>query len=68
MLRVLVLLAGIVFLRTLLPRKPKLSPTQTSPSMNSLDGLLTAEQIRSALDAHPGLKDCEGTVATRHRK
>lgn len=58
MLRALVLLAAIVFFRTFLPRKPRLSPTQPSPYMNSLDGLLSAEQISAALDDFSRLEAC----------
>jgi hypothetical protein len=45
MLRVLVLIAAVLFFRAFLPRKSKRSPTEVSPYMNSLDGLLSEEQL-----------------------
>jgi hypothetical protein len=50
MFRALVLLAAIVFFRTFLFRAARHAPTQASPYMNSLDGLLSAEQLSSTLD------------------
>jgi hypothetical protein len=52
MLRALVLLAAFVLFRAFLPRKARRSSTQTSPYMNSLDGLLSAEQLSAALDEY----------------
>jgi hypothetical protein len=50
MLRALVLISAIVFFRTFLLRPSRRSPTAISPHMNSLDGLLSAEQISQAVD------------------
>jgi hypothetical protein len=58
MLRALVLLAAIVFFRTFLPGKPRYSPTQTTPYINSLDGLLSAEQLSSALEEVSRFEAC----------
>ena len=50
MTRALVLIAAALIFRELLPRKPKRSPTAISPYMNSLDGLVSAEQISLVMD------------------
>ncbi len=50
MLRALVLISAIVFFREFLLRPARRSPTAISPYMNSLDGLLSAEQISQAVD------------------
>jgi len=65
MLRALVLLAAIVFFRTFLPRKPRHSPTQTTPYMNSLDGLLCAEQVSSALEEFSRFEACAAAAEQR---
>ena len=51
MLRVLVLIAAILFIRELLPRKQRRSPTGVSPYQNGLDGLLLTERVQ--LDWEP---------------
>ena len=50
MTRALVLIAAVLVFRELLPRKSRRSPTAVSPYMNSLDGLLSAEQVSLAMD------------------
>lgn len=50
MLRVLVVIAAILIFRALLPRKSRGSPSAISPYMNSLDGLMSDQQVSSALD------------------
>lgn len=50
MLRILVLIGAIMFFRSLLVRKRSRSATATSPYMNSLDGMLSAEQLSSTMD------------------
>jgi len=50
MTRALVLLAAFVFFRTFLAPKKQSSPTEISPYMNSLDGLISAQQLSSAID------------------
>jgi hypothetical protein len=50
MTRALVLLAAFVFFRTFLVHRKRSSPTETSPYMNSLDGLLSAQQLSAAID------------------
>ena len=49
MTRALFLLAAILFFRMLLSCKQRHSPT-VSPYMNSLDGLLSPEQLSSVVD------------------
>lgn len=50
MLRALVLIGTLLFLRAVLPHKPRWSATATSPYMNALDGMLSAQQVSSVLD------------------
>lgn len=50
MLRALVLISAIVFFREFLLRPARRSPTAISPYMNSLDGLLSAEQVSRVVD------------------
>jgi len=50
MVRVLVLIAAVLLFRELRPHKSRRSPTAISPYMNSLDGLLSAEQVSLAMD------------------
>jgi len=50
MFRILILIAMFLFFRSVVPRKSRRSPTQISPYMNSLDGLMSARQISLALD------------------
>lgn len=51
MLRVLVLIGlFLFFFLTTAPRKSRRSPTAMTPYMNSLDGMLSASQVSSALD------------------
>jgi hypothetical protein len=50
MLRALMLISAIVFFREFLLRPARRSPTAISPYMNSLDGLLSAEQVSRAVE------------------
>ena len=50
MLRVLVLVGAFLFFRAVLPRAARSSPTAITPYMNGLDGLMSAQQVSSALD------------------
>jgi hypothetical protein len=50
MSRALVLIAAALFFREFLLRPARRSPTAISPYMNSLDGLLSAEQVSLAVD------------------
>jgi len=50
MLRALVLIAFIVFFRTFLTRPARRSPSHMSPYMNSLDGMISAQQLSAVLD------------------
>ena len=50
MLRVLVLIAALVILRESLLRKRRRSLTAASPYMNTIDGLISAQQLSLALD------------------
>ena len=50
MSRALVLIAAILLFREFLPRRPRKSPTAISPYMNSLDGLMSAQQVSLAMD------------------
>jgi hypothetical protein len=50
MLRVLVLVAAFLFIRTVISDKRRRSSMAMSPYMNSLDGSMSAEQISQALD------------------
>ena len=50
MSRVLVLVAAIIFFRTFLIRPRPRSLTQTSPYMNSLDGLVSPQQLSSLME------------------
>jgi hypothetical protein len=61
MSRALVLIAAVLFFREFLPRRPRQSPTAISPYMNSLDGLLSPQQISSVMDE---LRPQEPPVAT----
>ncbi len=49
-LRVLVLIAFIVFLRTFLTRPTRRTSSQTSPYRNSLDGMISARHLSAVLD------------------
>ena len=70
MTRALVLIAAVLIFREFLPRKPRRSPTAISPYMNSLDGLLSAEQLSLAMDevrlreSGPG-RGCTSPTSTR---
>ena len=50
MLRVLALIVIIIVLREFVVRKRKRSPTMTSPYINSLDEVLSADQLSVALE------------------
>ena len=50
MLRALVLIAAILFFRAFLPRKTRPSPTAISPYKNSLDSLVSADQVSLVMD------------------
>lgn len=50
MSRVVVLIAAIIFFRTFLVRPRRRSLTGTSPYMNSLDGLVSADELSSLMD------------------
>jgi len=50
MSRALVLIAAVLFFREFLLSPARRSPTAISPYMNSLDGLLSAQQISLAVD------------------
>jgi hypothetical protein len=50
MSRALILIAAALLLREFWPRRRRTSPTAISPYMNSLDGLLSAQQISLAMD------------------
>jgi hypothetical protein len=56
MLRALVLIAAFFFFRAVLSRKPKSCSSAMSPYMNSLDGMMSADQISQALDNYAKLK------------
>ena len=65
MLRALVLIAALIFFRTFLARKRQRSTMAVSPYMNSLDGMMSAEQISQALDDFEQVKSCALTRAPR---
>ena len=50
MSRVVVLIAAIIFFRTFLVRQRRRSLTGTSPYMNSLDGLVSSQQLSAVMD------------------
>ena len=50
MSRALVLIAAILLFREFLPRRRRKSPTEISPYRNSLDGLMSAQQISLVMD------------------
>ena len=50
MFRALVLISAIVFFREFVLRPARRSPTAISPYMNSLDGLLSAEEVSRIVD------------------
>ena len=50
MLRFLLLIVAMLILRALLPRRRSGSPTAISPYINSLDGLMSDQQVSSVLD------------------
>ncbi|HVP55463.1 MAG TPA: hypothetical protein VMU45_10750 [Candidatus Eisenbacteria bacterium] len=50
MSRALLLIAAFLFFREFLPRKTRRSPSSVSPYMNSLDGLVSPEQISLVMD------------------
>jgi hypothetical protein len=50
MLRALILIAAFLLFREFLPRRRRHSSTATSPYMNSLDGMLSAEQVSLVMD------------------
>jgi len=52
MTRALVLLAAFVFFRTFLAPKKRSSPTEISPYMNSLDGLISAQRETGLTRSH----------------
>jgi hypothetical protein len=51
MFRVLVLIGAILFFRAVLPRTPRWSSTAITPYMNALEGMMSAQQVSSVLDA-----------------
>lgn len=61
MLRLLVLIAAILVFRVFLPRKKKRSPTEPSPYMNSLDSLLSPQQVSAALEEISHFDPCAGS-------
>lgn len=67
MLRALVLIVAFVFFRSLLSRKRQRSSTAISPYMNSLDGMMSAEQISAALDSYARLDSCRTKALLRAR-
>jgi hypothetical protein len=50
MSRALILIAAVLLLREFLPRHPRRSPTTISPYMNSLDSLMSAQQVSLVMD------------------
>jgi hypothetical protein len=56
MLRALVLIAAFIVFRTFIVSKRRRSSTAVSPYSNSLDGLMSAEQISEALDNYARLR------------
>jgi len=50
MLRVLVLIAAIIFFRNFFLRRRRRAVSAMSPYMNSLDGMVSAQQLSSLLD------------------
>ena len=50
LLRLLVLVAALLFIRTVISNKRRRSSVAMSPYMNFLDGMMSAEQISQALD------------------
>ena len=50
MFRALVLISAIVFFREFVLRPARRSPSAISPYMNSLDGLLSAEEVSRIVD------------------
>jgi len=58
MLRALVLIAALIFFRTFFSRKRQRSTMAVSPYVNSLDGMMSAEQISQALDDFEQVKSC----------
>lgn len=67
MLRALVLIAAFIFFRSLFSRKRRRSSTAISPYMNSLDGMMSAEQISQALDDYARLEVCRLKPSTPSR-
>jgi hypothetical protein len=61
MLRVVILIAAILLIRSLLPRRSRRSPTEQSPYMNSLDSLMSPQQLSSALDEFEHFEACART-------
>jgi hypothetical protein len=61
MSRALVLIAAVLLFREFLPRRPRQSPTAISPYMNSLDGLLSPQEISLVMD---DLRSHESPAAT----
>ena len=56
MLRAFVLLGALLFFKAFLPRRKRRSPTEISPYMNSLDSLMSSEQISLSLDNFRGFR------------
>ena len=50
MFRVLVLIGAFLFFRAMLPRNPKRSPTAITPYVNTLDAMLSPQQVSSVMD------------------
>jgi hypothetical protein len=63
----LVLIVAFVFFRSLLSRKRQRSSTAVSPYMNSLDGMMSAEQISEALDNYARLDRSRTRALSRAR-
>lgn len=67
MLRALVPIAAFVLFRSVLSRKRQPSSTAISPYMNSLDGMMSAEQISQALDSYARLDSSRIKALSRAR-
>ncbi len=50
MFRVLVLLGAILLFRAVLRREPRRSCTAVTPYLSALDGMMSAQQVSSAVD------------------
>ncbi len=56
MLRAVVLITAFILFRTFVVPRRRRSSTAISPYSNSLDGMMSAEQISEALDNYAGLR------------